>query len=80
VLSIEDYLSRLRTDESGRTTGIELPATNALKLILEDSAWICIRPSGTEPKMKIYYAARAATRKDAGEKLQRLQNGFDPIQ
>jgi phosphoglucomutase len=80
VLSIEDYLSRLRTDESGQTTGIELPATNALKLILEDSAWICIRPSGTEPKMKIYYAARAATRKDAGEKLQRLQNGFDPIQ
>lgn len=79
VQAIEDYLPRLRTDAAGQTSALELPATNALKLIFADDAWICIRPSGTEPKIKTYYAVRDATRKGAEEKLQRLETGFTPI-
>lgn len=60
----EDYLSRMRTDSDGIASDIELSSADAVKLILEKSAWICIRPSGTEPKIKIYCAVRASTREE----------------
>ncbi len=75
----EDYLARLRTDAHGNVSAMEMPVTNALKLILENSAWICIRPSGTEPKIKIYYAARAATREEAEVLLESIATGFRRI-
>lgn len=61
----EDYLSRMRTDSDGIASDIELSSADAVKLILEKSAWICIRPSGTEPKIKIYCAVRPSTREEA---------------
>ena len=71
VQYIEDYLSRISTAADGKVSDIQLPAANAVKLILERSAWICIRPSGTEPKIKIYYAVREAKRKAAGKSAQK---------
>ena len=75
----EDYLSRIRTDADGRASDIELPATDAVKLILEKSAWICVRPSGTEPKIKIYYAVCESTRAAAESRLQLIETGFQQI-
>jgi len=80
VKCTEDYLSRLRTDANGIVSDIELPSANALKFILEKSAWVCIRPSGTEPKIKIYYAVCGTTREAAENQLKSLETGFGQIQ
>ncbi len=50
-----------------------LPTSNVLKYVLEDGSWVAVRPSGTEPKIKIYYSATAKTSKLAQEKLLALQ-------
>ena len=51
-----------------------LPISNVLKYILEDGSWVAIRPSGTEPKIKIYYSIKATDKKLAEEKLRKMQN------
>jgi phosphoglucomutase len=73
----EDYLSSKRTAADGTVTDIELPAADAIKLILENSAWICIRPSGTEPKIKIYYAVCESTREESENQLKKISAGFE---
>ena len=59
---------------SKRSTGenLDFPKSNVLKYVLEDGSWIAIRPSGTEPKLKIYYCIVAAT-------LDQAQNKFKAI-
>ncbi|GGD92459.1 phospho-sugar mutase [Paenibacillus nasutitermitis] len=53
--------------------GIEgLPRENVLKYMLEDGSWFCLRPSGTEPKIKVYFAVRSTTQGEAADALQRL--------
>ena len=55
VVVSEDYkLSKHVDNVSGKTEEINLPKSNVLKFILEDNSWFVIRPSGTEPKVKIY--------------------------
>lgn len=53
----------------------ELPKTNMLKFILEDHSWIAVRPSGTEPKIKIYYSIKD----DNMEKAMKRQKIYDTI-
>src|SRR5699024_8334759 len=62
VKVIEDYESskRLIVDE-GREETIDLPIANVLKYYLTNGAWICVRPSGTEPKIKFYVGVKEAT-------------------
>lgn len=50
-----------------------LPTSNVLKYVLNDGSWIAVRPSGTEPKIKIYYSIKAAERDAAKEKLKHMQ-------
>lgn len=76
---VEDYLTRKRTAADGTVSDIELPAGDAVKLRLENSAWICIRPSGTEPKIKIYYAVRETTREKSEQVLEKISSGFEQI-
>ena len=56
VLAVRDYKKGTRVSAEGETK-LEQPATNALYYELEGNAWICIRPSGTEPKVKLYVNA-----------------------
>lgn len=79
VVYKEDYLSRTRTDASGGVFGIELPVTDAVKLILANNAWICIRPSGTEPKIKIYYGVCGKTLDESKSQLLLLQTEFEQM-
>jgi phosphoglucomutase len=51
-----------------------LPTSNVLKYILEDGSWIAVRPSGTEPKIKIYYSIKAENKAEAEEKLSNIQH------
>lgn len=51
-----------------------LPKENVLKFHLDDGGWFCLRPSGTEPKIKIYFAVKGSSNEDATARLQRLSN------
>ncbi|MGL5916204.1 MAG: phospho-sugar mutase [Culicoidibacterales bacterium] len=61
VIAHEDYFQQLRSDETGETI-IELPQADVLKYYLADGSWFCLRPSGTEPKAKVYISAKKATK------------------
>ena len=69
VLSARDYkadtIVDLKTKEV-KATG--LPSSNVLYYEMEDDAWVCVRPSGTEPKIKIYYGIKGKSLADADEK------------
>lgn len=52
---------------------INLPKSNVLKYILEDNSWFVIRPSGTEPKMKIYLSIEAKDLNECNEKIERFE-------
>ena len=51
-----------------------LPISNVLKYVLKDGSWIAVRPSGTEPKIKIYYSVRGSDEADADQELERIRN------
>lgn len=52
----------------------DLPKENVLKYIFEDGSWSAVRPSGTEPKLKVYYSVRGNGKADAAERLKAIQN------
>ena len=60
VLAVRDYLAGTRTAADGAVTPAGLPKSDVLYFELEDDAWVCIRPSGTEPKIKLYVNTNAA--------------------
>ena len=51
-----------------------LPASNVLKYVLEDSSWIAVRPSGTEPKIKIYFSIKGESQNDAEKKMEDIRD------
>lgn len=64
VFKTEDYLTRTRYFEK-HTDEINLPISNVLKFVLEDGSWFVLRPSGTEPKLKIYVGVLGGTLEDS---------------
>ena len=69
VLKARDYKADTIKDmETGEVTGTGLPASNVLYYDLTDDAWLCVRPSGTEPKVKFYYGIKGTSLEDADEK------------
>ena len=77
VTSQEDYLYSIRTFTDGRETEeIFLPKSNVIKYFLADGSWVCVRPSGTEPKIKYYYGVLSSTEVESIEKLKSLQGDF----
>lgn len=74
VLIREDYKEKTRTYvEDGRIEEITLPTSNVLKYKLENGAWICVRPSGTEPKIKFYFGVKEASLEESEAVLEALQ-------
>ncbi|REJ08812.1 phospho-sugar mutase [Halobacillus trueperi] len=70
VVAIEDYATTIRKHvQNGTEEEIDLPTSNVVKFILEDDCWFCLRPSGTEPKIKFYYGVKSGTRKESEELL-----------
>ena len=77
VISQEDYLHSARTFTDGRDSEeIYLPKSNVIKYFLADGSWVCVRPSGTEPKVKYYFGVLSETEADSIEKLNALQDDF----
>lgn len=73
VLSARDYKADTIVNmETKETTATGLPNSNVLYYDLNDDAWVCVRPSGTEPKIKIYYGIKGTSLQDADEKSEAL--------
>ena len=73
VTALEDYKKSVRTDiATGETSALTLPESNVLYFELEDGAWFCVRPSGTEPKIKYYAGVKGTDAQDAADKLEAL--------
>ncbi|MCI8723600.1 MAG: phospho-sugar mutase [Ruminococcus sp.] len=69
VLKARDYKADTIKDmETGEVTGTGLPSSNVLYYDLTDDAWVCVRPSGTEPKVKFYYGVKGTSMEDADAK------------
>ena len=64
---------------TGETTKTGLPKSNVLYYALEDDAWCCVRPSGTEPKIKLYMGVKGTSDEDANEKLEELKQAMQAI-
>lgn len=74
VLRVANYLSGEITDViNGTVSSTFLPCSNALKLYLEGDNWFCLRPSGTEPKLKIYFGVKEQTPQKAAELMKHLK-------
>ena len=80
VIGKADYKLSVKTDyESGKTEELTLPKSNVITFYLEDNASVVIRPSGTEPKIKLYYTTVGTSVEDAAEKQVKLSADFTKI-
>lgn len=77
VEKIRDYANDTITDiASGSTEPTGLPGSNVLYFELEDNNWVCARPSGTEPKLKLYAGVKGKNHDDAVDMADKLLKSF----
>lgn len=76
VTAVEDYLTGVRLDDQNNEEKIDLPSSNVIKYYLEDGTWMCLRPSGTEPKIKFYFGVKDQTLEASKQKLQKVEQDF----
>lgn len=69
VEAVRDYSADLRRTLDGKTEPLNIPKCNCVYYELEGGSFVCVRPSGTEPKLKIYYSIKAPTEAAAEEAL-----------
>lgn len=90
VQKIRSLMTQFREDGKSLFDGIkqvldysvgigDLPKENVLKYVFEDGSWIAIRPSGTEPKLKVYYSIQDADREIAQERLQAIREKLHSV-
>ena len=80
VIAVADYEASEKSDlVSGEKTKIDLPKSNVITLYLEGGASLVIRPSGTEPKIKIYYTTVGKTNEEAAEIQKKYSEAFTKI-
>lgn len=77
VVAVRDYRAGTRTVlADGSVSPLTLPGSNVLYFELEGDGWCCVRPSGTEPKIKFYFGVKGDSLCAADEKLQQLKEGL----
>ncbi|MDE7453397.1 MAG: phospho-sugar mutase [Clostridia bacterium] len=80
VVAVRDYSSNTKTDiATGEKTEIGSPLTNCVYYELENGSFICVRPSGTEPKLKIYFSVKANNKSDAEAALEKMQTAVKKL-
>lgn len=77
VLEYRDYKNKIIENyENGTTSKTILPESNVLYFQLENDAWCCVRPSGTEPKIKFYIGIKGSSLEDSEAKLSALSEAM----
>lgn len=76
VEAVRDYLSGVRRDALGNSSPVNLPRSNVLYFELSDEGWCCVRPSGTEPKIKFYFGVKRESEVAAKQALAALKQQF----
>ena len=80
VITVKDYLTGESLDvKSGRKTPIDMEKSNVLQFITADSTIVSIRPSGTEPKIKVYYSTKGDTLSGAEAAQAQLAAAMGPL-
>lgn len=72
IIATEDYLSATRTSD-GDTEMINLPKSNVLRYELDNDGWIAVRPSGTEPKLKVYIGVKGVSAADSQKQIETIE-------
>ena len=73
VVSAADYLAGTRTLADGTVETLTFPPSDALKYVLEDGSWVAFRPSGTEPKIKLYLGTQGASHEEVEAKAAKIE-------
>lgn len=76
VIAVRDYLTGIKTFADGRQEQLEYSSINCLYYELENGSFICLRPSGTEPKLKIYYSISAPDEEQSIKAYESLSQSF----
>ena len=77
VLATRDYEKDIIRDvKTGETKPTGIPKSNVLYFELTDDAWVCVRPSGTEPKVKFYIGVKGESEEAAEKMLQKLSEAL----
>lgn len=80
VLAVRDYKKDVIRDlATGKETPTGLPVSNVIYYELEDHAWLCVRPSGTEPKLKFYYGVKGSSLEDAAARAKKVGDALSEI-
>ena len=80
VINISDYKESISKNiQTGKTEHITLPKSDVLYFEMEDKSWFCVRPSGTEPKIKVYFGVEDSKRELAIKKLNNLMDSVMQI-
>lgn len=79
VLEVSDYKTSLTTRCSGETVPIHMPSSDVIKFDLEGDISIVVRPSGTEPKLKIYYSVKAESEEQACALVEEYQAYYEKM-
>ncbi len=74
VEAVRDYSASVRRTSDGKTETLDIPKCNCVYYELAGGSFICVRPSGTEPKLKVYYSVRAADEAGAEAALEAAKN------
>lgn len=72
VLEVRDYKEHTIVKADGTKLETDLPTSNVLYYDLNDNSWCCVRPSGTEPKIKFYMGVKGKSMEEAEQKLEEL--------
>ena len=80
VNAVRDYSKAKRIDyNSGAVEDMDIPKCNCVYYELEGGSFICVRPSGTEPKLKVYYSLKAKDEETAISKLEEMQSAVGEL-
>ena len=80
VIAIRDYsIAKRKIVQTGEVEDIDIPTCNCVYFELEGGSFVCVRPSGTEPKLKIYYSIKAKNEEEANACLGQMKTAVAKI-
>lgn len=80
VIALRDYKTGIIKDTaSGNESPTGLPTSNVLYFDLEEDAWVCVRPSGTEPKLKLYFGIKGKNEEDAQNIAEKMSGSLEKL-